>query len=169
MEFLYISTFPSPSPPLGSSAVFIFHRDLETSSSMLAIFAPITTSVIYILSRVFSFITYRTPTDFSHPRPGPNNTFDSPPVYSTPLSTPGGGANASFSFSPLKYRKHSMLLSHESRRRRRRRRELLPLFPPSPRFSLLPMPAQRKGSGVCTRIRGERARTNARSRKFTYT
>ena len=82
VEFLYISRFLPP--PLHSLSVlgkakfsFIFQR-VGFDRRL-----PQTPSVIYILSRVFSFIRH-VPRFF----PAGNNTFDSPPVYSTPLSTP---------------------------------------------------------------------------------
>ena len=86
VEFLYISRFLPP--PLHSLSVlgkakfsFIFQR--VGSSIVRSRRLPQTPSVIYILSRVFSFIRH-VPRFF----PAGNNTFDSPPVYSTPLSTP---------------------------------------------------------------------------------
>lgn len=161
VEFLYISTFPSPSPPFSS----FYLSQTSRSRPMLAIFAPIATSVIYILSRVFSFITYRTPTVFS-PDPPEQYVRFAAGVFNT-LIYPRGRKRIVFLLAVEIPKALDAPLTRVEEGGGGGERASSSL--PRPLVSHFCLSTQRKGSGVCTRIRGERARTNARSRKFTYT
>lgn len=131
------------------------------SASIVRSHRPNTFGYLYFITRVFLYQTRSQ--DPLFPRREQYARFA---AGNTLIFYPRRGANASFSFSPLKYRKHSMLLLS-----RGGGGEESFFFSPSPRFSLLPtISAQTKREWCGTRIeRSVHERTNVRSRKFTYT
>lgn len=154
--FIYISI--SARPPLRpwESQVQFY-----LSASIVRSHRPNTFGYLYFITRVFLYQTRSQ--DPLFPRREQYARFA---AGNTLIFYPRRGANASFSFSPLKYRKHSMLLLS-----RGGGGEESFFFSPSPRFSLLPtISAQTKREWCGTRIeRSVHERTNVRSRKFTYT